>query len=119
MLKTSQYTSLLVIYCGVIFYLSHQPTLPVNQLFMHQDKLIHAFAYAVMGMLAFQSFTSQRNNTALIAILFCSLYGISDEFHQSFIEGRDADVLDWFADTTGAAIAVVLMKIRGDYAGRN
>ena len=33
-----------------------------------------------------------------------SLYGATDEFHQSFVPGRDSDVLDWVADTLGAAL---------------
>jgi VanZ family protein len=34
-----------------------------------------------------------------------SLYGITDEWHQSFTFGRDASVWDWTADTAGAILA--------------
>ncbi len=103
-------------YCLLIFYLSHQPTLPVPMAFPHQDKLVHATAYALMGILAWRSFAYIDRpvlTLAIISFLFCSLYGISDEYHQSFIVGRDADIKDWFADSVGAAIAIYVMARRG------
>ncbi len=78
-------------------------------LFNHQDKLIHATAYALMGLLAWRMLVHNfkvKPWLALFSLLFCSLYGVSDEYHQSFIEGRDADVWDWLADTIGAGLMV-------------
>lgn len=110
MLKTKHYTYLLASYCGLIFYLSHQPAIPVPHMFEQQDKLIHGLAYAVMGLLAYFSFKLEHRGAKLIVpILFCSFYGVTDEFHQSFIEGRVADVWDWLADTAGATAAVVAL----------
>jgi hypothetical protein len=45
---------------------------------------------------------------AWLAVLIVSVFGVTDEWHQSFVPGRDCDVLDWLADTTGAALAVTL-----------
>jgi VanZ family protein len=42
----------------------------------------------------------------LLSIAFCSLYGLSDEWHQSFVVGRESDFADWVADTSGAALAI-------------
>lgn len=81
-------------------------------MFPHQDKLVHASAYAIMGLLAWRFFSHLFTKQLLwvaSAIIFCSVYGVSDEFHQSFIDGRDADVWDWLADTTGATIMVYLL----------
>ena len=97
----------LFLYCGLIFYLSHQSTIPTPLLFNHQDKLIHATAYALMGLLVWRVLTYNLKVKlwlVLFSLLFCSLYGFSDEYHQSFIDGRDADVWDWFADTIGAGL---------------
>lgn len=98
---------ILAAYCGFIFLLSHQSTLPVSMMFQHQDKLTHAGAYAVMGGLAWLSFRHLHLtviSTALVALIFTSFYGLTDEYHQSFIQGRQADVWDWLADTTGALL---------------
>ena len=103
---------ILAMYCALIFYLSHQPTLPMPMGFPNQDKLVHMTAYAVMGSCAwlyFRHYALSNIVLFMIALLFSSAYGASDEFHQSFIEGRDADVWDWFADTVGAGLALLFI----------
>jgi len=107
--------SLLFGYCCLIFFMSHQSTLPVAMMFPHQDKLIHASAYALMGGLAwlsFRHFNFPVKITACIALLFASVYGVTDEYHQSFIAGRDADMWDWVAGTTGALLMIAIIVWR-------
>ncbi|MDO9167578.1 MAG: VanZ family protein [Methylobacter sp.] len=111
MIKTLDFT-LLFLYCLFIYWLSDQPTLPVPSLFSFQDKILHAGAYFIMAVLAWRSFNHLFNRSivlALLSVTFCSLYGISDEWHQSFVEGRFSDVADWIADTSGAGLAVFLL----------
>jgi VanZ family protein len=38
----------------------------------------------------------------------CFVYGISDEFHQYFVEGRCAEIDDVFADLIGGLLGGVL-----------
>jgi VanZ family protein len=46
-------------------------------------------------------------------LYFVSFYGITDEFHQSFVIGRSSDLVDWSADVTGGAIgAAVYLLLR-------
>lgn len=42
------------------------------------------------------------------AVLFASLYGVSDELHQIFVPGRSCDPADWLVDTIAALIAALL-----------
>lgn len=64
------------------------------------------------GMLAWLlMFALDRNNrpsrsTQITVILLATLYGLSDEFHQSFVPGRDASAFDLCIDAIGASIAV-------------
>jgi VanZ family protein len=104
-------TLALMALCATIFGLSSQPSLPLPMLFDFQDKLHHFIAYFVMGFLAWRCFRHYIRPSLLmiISIIFCSLYGVSDEWHQSFVPGRSSDVLDWVADTIGATVAVMLM----------
>jgi VanZ family protein len=104
----------LPIYCAVIYWLSDQPSLPLPMpmLFEFQDKLLHFTAYFLMGILAGRSsrhFVKPAYLLAIVSIGFCSLYGASDEWHQSFIVGREADSLDWVADTVGAIVAMFFL----------
>jgi VanZ family protein len=44
-------------------------------------------------------------------MLLGSLYGASDEVHQSFVPGRAADPLDWVADSAGAVAGVLVFNL--------
>jgi len=98
---------------GIIFFLSHQPgssfSLPK---IVHVDKLLHCLLYAVLGLAAFIALQPQfLQERPLLAsgsvVLFCLFYGITDEFHQSFIPGRNGDVFDVLADASGGVLAAV------------
>lgn len=104
----------LIMLMGIIFYLSHQPgdALGLPEV-VGIDKVLHALAYgglAVTFLYAIQPLTSRFSYRWLGfgVVLFCLFYGISDEFHQSFIPHRFVSVWDVVADTIGAAIVVVV-----------
>lgn len=103
----------LLAYCGLIFFLSSRSTLPVSEdLFANEDKLFHAGGYAIMAWFAWRTFTHRlgsSSSVAAAAFLFSSIYGISDEWHQSFVPQRDPDIWDWVADSTGSLCAVVTL----------
>ena len=111
------WTLLLISYCALIFYLSSQPMLPVPDLFSMQDKLIHAAAYALMALLFWHAgryYVAEhaRFTPAFLAfstVLFAALYGASDEWHQSFVAGRDASFFDWLADLFGALLLTLTL----------
>ena len=98
---------------GMIFYLSHQPydfsRLPQSP---GIDKLAHAIAYgglAASFLYGLQPFLDTSGNnivTVLTVMLFCIIYGISDEYHQSFIPGRFVSFWDVVADGFGALFVV-------------
>lgn len=107
---------LLILYCGFIYWLSSRSTLPAPMWFDNQDKLYHAGAYGLMGVLAWRCFRHAFSSPiilGLISVAFCSLYGASDEWHQSFVPGRQSGSDDWVADTVGAIIGVyVIARIK-------
>ncbi|SMG66395.1 VanZ family protein [methanotrophic bacterial endosymbiont of Bathymodiolus sp.] len=110
----------LILYCVLIYWFSDQSALPAPELFRHQDKVVHAGAYFVMAafaLRAFRHFTSSRSILILSTLIFCSLYGLSDEWHQSFVPGRMSDVADWVADTVSAMLFLgVYCLYRSKYA---
>ncbi|UOA10573.1 VanZ family protein [Methylobacter sp. S3L5C] len=106
--------ALLLFYCLFIYWLSDQSSLksPFDFGFDYQDKLYHAGAYFILALLAWRSFKHLIDSPiilALLSIAFCSLYGLSDEWHQSFVVGRESDSADWVADTSGAMLAILLL----------
>lgn len=103
-------------YAAVIFALSAQsdplPFLP-PEIFL-QDKLLHAAEYAVLGGLlvpALRVAGLRPSMAVLAAAVIASAFGATDEVHQSFVPGRNADVADWVADTLGAAVGALVATV--------
>lgn len=111
----------LAVYCGLIYWFSDQSRLPTPELFDSQDKLLHAAAYGLMAWIFWQTWRPALANRSvllsLLTVLFCALFGLSDEWHQSFVAGRDASAFDWLADAVGAILLVVLLRKRERSSG--
>jgi VanZ family protein len=78
------------------------------------DKDAHGFLYAGLALLILRALAgaSWRNVTipaGVAAVVLSAAYGATDEFHQRFVPGRTADLLDLAADTAGAAAAVAVV----------
>ena len=43
--------------------------------------------------------------------LFCSLYAVSDEYHQTFSEGRSCQLIDVFIDSSGSFVGIVVVLL--------
>jgi VanZ family protein len=104
----------MVIIMGMIFYLSHQPgdSAKLPQ-FVGIDKLAHVIVYGILAgafLYSLQPFTHDSNYAvaAFVVVLFCILFGISDEFHQSFIPARNVSFWDVVADGLGALLVACL-----------
>lgn len=69
------------------------------------DKLYHAVNFGILAGLLYLA-----TGRAWLAVLLASLYGVSDELHQAYVPGRSSDVTDWLADTTGALLAVLILR---------
>lgn len=92
---------------GILFFLSHQSgdTLVLPS-FFGADKIAHMTAYGVLALTVLWSFgkkgMERKGRTIILTVLFCLLYGVSDEYHQSFIPYRSVSVFDILADAVGA-----------------
>lgn len=114
--------ALVLVYMAVIFWLSHQPSLPVPALFPHQDKVFHFLEYLGLGFLLANCGprVATRRRRFWLAFALASVYGISDELHQSFVPGRDSAALDWLADTAGGWVgAYLFLKWEGVFRRSN
>lgn len=118
-----------LIWMGVIFYLSHQPAsesselsaslaatilymieviIPVDPDYFHHfvRKSAHFFAYFILGILVVNAFRVYNFKYAAYSLFICVLYAISDEVHQLFIPGRSGELRDVLIDGTGAFVGI-------------
>ena len=106
----------LVVYCFLIYIQSDYPSPESLPSFEFSDKLYHFAAYAVMGVLFYRAYQTLplKNNILLLMLLSMistSLYGLSDEIHQSFVPYRDGNLPDVIADVLGAVCGVYLYNL--------
>lgn len=103
-------------WAGVIFFLSSQPELPYPKKMTAEVLSIlgHFSAYSILAGLLYLAQTTSGisgRRPAAIAIVASALYGLSDEWHQSFVPGRDPSGLDVAVDTIGATVAVLTLHV--------
>lgn len=92
----------------LIFLLSAQSTVPQPPGLTPAltSSLGHFSVYFVLAILfwwVLGSFALQGRRRWLLAFGLALLYGLSDEWHQSFVPGRQPDVVDLAVDAAGAA----------------
>ncbi len=96
--------------CAVIFLQSCFASPDVLPSWPLQDKVLHAGVYGLLGALWVRAFNTLKRwqgrawPLVAAAVALATLYGLSDEWHQSFVAGRSADAADLLADLLGSII---------------
>jgi VanZ family protein len=105
-----------VVWMSLIFVVSSLPSLHVHSTgsvdFLLR-KLAHIGEYAVLTALLWWTLrmhTSTKSQAWLLAVLMTVFYALSDEWHQSWIVGRQGTVRDVGFDTLGMALGYVLVS---------
>lgn len=102
---------------GLIFVLSGIPgerlVLPD---IVNIDKAAHMAVYCLLALTVFWAFGDRLparypRLVPLLVILISTAYGVTDEFHQSFVPNRTPSVFDVLADGAGAVLACGLWVI--------
>lgn len=83
-------------------------------------KSAHFSIYLLLGILLTNFMLTMKNQKyyqiVILALLIAFFYANTDEFHQTFIEGRTGQLIDVFIDSAGALsgilITIVINKIR-------
>ena len=100
-----------LLYMAAIFHFSSESQ-PLPALTAHVwDKLLHVTEYAGLGLLCCRAFRSEGLTwpaAIALAALATTVYGASDEWHQSFVPLRDSSVRDWLADLLGGTLGAVV-----------
>ncbi len=103
-------------WASLIFFLSAQPDETFQKLGLTGWLLTlggHFVVYFVLMVLLVLALRASSNLASkqiyIIAFLLAALYGLSDEYHQSFVPGRTATIADWLIDLIGAGVAWLIM----------
>lgn len=96
-----------ILFMALLFWASSRPGTDVPAAV--PDYVLHAGAYFVLALLTVRAFArglSEPRSTRLLAgaFGFSVLYGVSDEWHQSFVPGRDPSLGDVVFDALGALV---------------
>ena len=110
-------------YLGLIWALSSMSTLPSIEAIPFKDKGAHFLEYAALGFLFSYALTRQFSEwkalkVFILTTLFALAWGLSDEFHQAFVPGRDSSLLDACADTLGGFIGATLYPVVSAFGRR-
>jgi len=102
---------------GFIFILSGTPGSEFPSInFPFADKIVHLGLYAFLGFVICRALTAPLRTTPqlvryryaiFVSIMICLAYGLSDEYHQSFVPGRAVEGLDVLADTLGGVLGAM------------
>jgi VanZ family protein len=81
---------------------------------LSEDKIMHLVAFGLMAIVLDRALRWElphlaRGRQLLIAALLASAVGALLELVQATLPHRSAEVLDWIADTLGAALAGLLV----------
>ena len=92
---------------ALIFFFSAQPDLSsgLGTCDLVLRKIVHFTEYgaALLPAVARRSAPHMDGRrAALVALAIASAYAVTDEWHQTFVEGRHGTPVDWLIDTAGA-----------------
>ena len=99
---------------AVISYMSSVPATDLPDLgIVGADKFAHFSEYLVLGMLLTRAMLGRGLKislswTIVLSIIIAVFYAAIDEWHQVFIQGRQADIPDFAAGAAGIALGTLL-----------
>ena len=82
-------------------------------------KLAHFLEFTGLSLLFnIALYQTKKRKMLITATALTSIYAVSDEVHQLFVEGRSCQISDWVIDTAGALLGTVGFLILFAIAGR-
>ncbi len=109
------------LWMALIFVMSSQPKAsmphnPNNILDWLIKKSAHLLEYGILALLVWRAIsgsagTAIKRSQIWLIPLICVLYAATDEYHQSFVDGRSSKVLDVFIDGLGVSLALIGMSL--------
>lgn len=98
-----------LVWAGMIFYLSSMPLTGGPGSIRLSDKLLHSIEFFSLSFILFRAFSNSncKKGAYFFAILLTILYSCSDELHQLFVPGRVCDIIDLLFDSLGSVLIIL------------
>ncbi len=98
------------IWVAVLFLLSEvEGTFAIPWIIV-DDKILHFLLYSALGATLAWGWTRMRRRVPHWAVVSVgAVYGLADEWHQSFVPGRSPSLGDAFADLAGTVAGFALV----------
>jgi hypothetical protein len=103
-----------VLMMGIIFTFSSIPSEAMPNFGVYNlgfMKAGHMVGYGILATAFLRGLGSLTPSTAGLAWCLSVLYAITDEFHQSFVPGRNAAVMDITIDAIGVALGLLIVAL--------
>jgi len=107
---------LLALYWPTLFVFAHIPIPRVVREADVSDKSLHFLAYLILVYLLWFAFRGEQKVNwrgigpwCMLAAL--AVYGVLDEWSQSFVAGRSCDIQDFVADMAGTLTGLILFSV--------
>ena len=91
--------------------IKHQEETFIDKINLLIRKSSHAMEYLVLGFLIINLFYQMSKNSPIhyfYSLLISFLYACTDEFHQTFVEGRTGQFIDVIIDSLGAIFGCII-----------
>jgi VanZ family protein len=110
---------LVVVWMAVIFALSSQSQLPTPAGLSDDVRSVigHLCVYGVLAGLLWMALPRGWPASRRIAVAFAGamLFGVTDEWHQSFVPNRESTVSDLIVDAIGASMALIALQLASQF----
>lgn len=106
-----------VIWALIIFSFSSNPTVKTSEIHWQDfvvKKTAHLAEYFIFSSILYRALINsgvKPSNALIYVVVAAFLYGLTDEWHQSYTPGREPRLRDVLIDTTGSLLFVFSLKI--------
>ena len=111
-LKAVKFILPVIVWASVIFTFSSFPTVSTSNFYLWDfllKKSAHVIEYGILATRIYRALVNyevKKDKAILVAIFLAFLYGVTDEFHQSFVPGRGPKFTDTLIDAFGGWLFV-------------
>lgn len=106
-----------VVWAIIIFVASSVTLTTTAEPLPEGDKIVHIAVYAILAYFLLCGWCVDKNKTlrkkeVVVVLTVIILYGLSDEFHQSFVPGRQPSWYDVLADGVGGLLGLLALALQ-------